>query len=252
LTALCWRVMQPTLGMLWAEAAGHTSYRSTWINVTDGGHYDNLGLVEALRRGAENVVALDASGDSPHTWFTLGGAIALARADAEVKIDIDPSKMIRGNLRSIAPGLTRTQVVQPWAYGTFAQLPGNAKPGHRAQDGPQGANGQTADAPPAATGRTADGSQAPNGEAADPRQSANGQPAGDVLPSSGNLWVCKLGWWNQAPWDVRAYAAGHSTYPCDPTMQQLYDGAEFDAYHELGACTVKAAAKDGKLPLPPY
>ena len=42
-----------TLGMLWAEAAGHTSYRATWINVTDGGHYDNLGLVEALRRGAQ-------------------------------------------------------------------------------------------------------------------------------------------------------------------------------------------------------
>src|SRR5262249_30773119 len=53
--AVCWRVMQPTLGMLWAEAAGHTSYRATWVNVTDGGHYDNLGLVEALRRGARNI-----------------------------------------------------------------------------------------------------------------------------------------------------------------------------------------------------
>ncbi len=66
---------------------------------------------------------------------------------------------------------------------------------------------------------------------------------------SGNIWVCKLGWWDGAPWDVRAYAAGHSTYPCDPTMQQLYDGAEFDAYHELGACSVVAAATDGRLPL---
>src|SRR5215469_6677155 len=37
--AVCWRVMQPTLGLLWAEAAGHTSYRATWVNVTDGGHY---------------------------------------------------------------------------------------------------------------------------------------------------------------------------------------------------------------------
>jgi hypothetical protein len=32
-------------------------------------------------------------------------------------------------------------------------------------------------------------------------------------------------------------------------MQQLYDGAEFDAYHELGACSVVAAAKEGRLPL---
>jgi hypothetical protein len=236
--AVCWRLMQPTLGLLWAEAVGHTSYRATWINVTDGGHYDNLGLVEALRRGAENVVALDASGDSPHTWFTLGGATALARADAEVDITIDPSTMIRSNLRTIAPGLAKTQVIRPWARGRFARLPREAEPGHQALDGPSAANGQTADGLPAANDRPAERSQAPNGQAAD----------GD-LPRTGNLWVCKLGWWNEAPWDVRAYAAGHSTYPCDPTMQQLYDGAEFDAYHELGACSVVDAAKNGQLPL---
>jgi hypothetical protein len=32
-------------------------------------------------------------------------------------------------------------------------------------------------------------------------------------------------------------------------MQQLYDGAEFGAYHELGACSVVAAATEGQLPL---
>jgi hypothetical protein len=214
--AICWRVMQPTLGLLWAEAAGHTSYRATWINVTDGGHYDNLGLVEALRRGAENVVVLDASGDNPHTWYTLGGAMALARADADVDITLDPSAMVRGQWRSVAPGLARTQVVQPWARGTFARQPR-----------PQAANGQTANRP----------------------QAANGQAPDVDLRTTGNLWVCKLGWWDGAPWDVRAYAAGHSTYPCDPTMRQLYDGAEFDAYHELGVHSVVAAATDGRLPL---
>ena len=159
--ALCWRVMQPTLGLLWAEAVGHTSYRATWVNVTDGGHYDNLGLVEALRRGAENVVALDASGDNPHTWFTLGGAIALARADAEVDITIDPSMMIRGKFYGVAPGLGKTQVVRPWAYGTFTRQPRDAEPGNQAPDGPQAANGRTADDPQAA-----DQHQAANGQAA--------------------------------------------------------------------------------------
>ena len=57
-----------------------------------------------------------------------------------------------------------------------------------------------------------------------------------------DIWVCKLGWWDGAPWDVRAYAAGHPSYPCDTTLQQLYDGAEFEAYHELGASAVIAAA----------
>ena len=78
---------------------------------------------------------------------------------------------------------------------------------------------------------------------------ANGQQAHLKLPAAGEIWVCKLGWWEvQAPWDVRAYAAGHSTYPCDSTLQQLYDGAEFEAYHELGAASI-IAAKEGGLPV---
>ena len=220
--AVCWRVMQPTLGLLWAEAAGHTSYRATWVNVTDGGHYDNLGLVEALRRDAKNIVVLDASGDSPHTWFTLGGAMELAWADAEVDIVLDPSEMA-DNGHGVDPSLRPGQVLRPWARGTFTRPPRLVGHGH----------------PP------------PNGrETGNERQSTASYQATARHPlASGNLWVCKLGWWDGAPWDIRAYAAGHSTYPCDPTMQQLYNGAEFDAYHELGACSVVAAAIEGQLPL---
>jgi len=69
------------------------------------------------------------------------------------------------------------------------------------------------------------------------------------LPEEGDIWVCKLGWWTQAPWDVLAYAEGHSTYPCDSTLEQLYDAAEFEAYHELGEAAVRAAAKECTPPL---
>jgi len=186
---LLYHALQPTLGMLYAEAAGHTSYRSTWMCVTDGGHYDNLGLVEALKRapalGITHLLVLDASGDKADTWSTLGGSIALARSDAETEIVINPMRMITPP-KSSAPKLGSGQVVRPWASGTFTQTP-------------------------AGTGwdRT--------------------------------LVVCKLGWWTGAPWDVRAYAAGHPAYPTDSTVEQLYDSAEFDAYRELGACSVKLA-----------
>ena len=56
--------------------------------------------------------------------------------------------------------------------------------------------------------------------------------------------VCKLGWWAGAPWDVRAYAAGHPAYPADSTLEQLYDSAEFDAYRELGACSAGLAMRE--------
>jgi hypothetical protein len=186
-----YQAMQPTLGLLWSEAAGKLSYRSTWMYVTDGGHYDNLGLVAALRRGARHIVVLDASGDKANSWFTLGGAMALARADAGVEIQLDPTAMTRGSVK-LAPG----QVVRPWAHGTFTR-------------------------PSAVSG----------------------------LPSQGEIWVCKLGWWTGAPWDVLSYARGHSTYPCDPTLEQLYDAAEFEAYHKLGEATVLAAANQCTPPL---
>jgi len=187
--ALCYRVMQPTLGLLWAEAAGKLSYRDTWMYVTDGGHYDNLGLVEALRRGADRIVVLDASGDKVDTWSTLGGAIALARADAGVAITLDPTTMC-------PPGLAPGQVAQPWAYGTFT----------RAQPAPG-------------------------------------------LPERGEIWVCKLGWWTGAPWDVLAYARSHPTFPCDSTLEQLFDAVEFEAYHQLGAAAVTDAAAHCGPPL---
>jgi len=200
-----YRLLQPTLGLLRAEAFGQLSYRATWMYVTDGGHYDNLGLVEALRRGAKNIVVLDASGDKADTWFTLGGAIELARTDAGVEINLDPTVMLRGG-RSLAPG----QVMQPWAYGTFCRS-----------------------------------------------ESEPGSKDDSALPRSGQIWVCKLGWWTGAPWDVLAYAKHHPTYPCDSTVEQLYDANEFSAYQELGAATVLNAAsmspsraKPSKLPLP--
>ncbi|HEX4256158.1 MAG TPA: hypothetical protein VH089_13775 [Streptosporangiaceae bacterium] len=188
--AVCWRIMQPTMGMLWAEAAGHTSYRATWINVTDGGHYDNLGLVEALRRQPTHVLALDASGDHANTWSTIGGSIALARMDAGMEIDLDPSTMIT-DLKDKKAG----EVDKPWASGYF-------------------------------------------------------RCRGAAEPSQRNLVVCKLGWWQKAPWDVVAYAHNNPSYPCEPTLQQLYDSREFEAYRALGA---SSAALDFQLapPAPP-
>jgi hypothetical protein len=188
--AIWYRLLQPTLGLLRAEAAGRLSYRATWMYVTDGGHYDNLALVEALRRGVKNILVLDASGDKADTWFTLGGAFELARTDAGVEINLDPTMM-----GQVDPKLAPGQVVRPWAVGTYCR--------------PQSELGSNDDPPP---------------------------------PRTGQIWVCKLGWWTGAPWDVLAYAKQHPTYPCDSTLEQLYDADEFSAYQELGAATVLNAA----------
>ena len=61
--------------------------------------------------------------------------------------------------------------------------------------------------------------------------------------------MCKLGWWDKAPWDVLAYAKDHSTYPCDSTLEQLYDDAEFEAYHQLGEAAAASAAEECEPPM---
>ena len=88
-----WQARQPGPLALLREMAGRTSLTRRWVYVTDGGHYENLGLVEALRRGATEIVVLDASGDAPDSWSAFGLAVQTARADLGVEIDLDPTKM---------------------------------------------------------------------------------------------------------------------------------------------------------------
>jgi hypothetical protein len=90
---VAWQVRQPGSLSLVRELLGRTGLRSRWIYVTDGGHYENLGLVEALRRGATEIIVFDASGDAPHSWTAFGQAVETARTDLGVQIDLDPTPM---------------------------------------------------------------------------------------------------------------------------------------------------------------
>lgn len=77
------------------EVMGRHRVRSKFLYVTDGGHIENLGLLELLRRRCTTVVCLDAAGGSTTRFSTLGEAIALASSELNVTIDIDPSPMGR-------------------------------------------------------------------------------------------------------------------------------------------------------------
>ena len=71
--------------------------------MTDGGHYENLGLVELLRRGCTEIYCFDASNDN---LDALGDAIALARSELGVEIDFesedDPSHLLPDEKTSLA------------------------------------------------------------------------------------------------------------------------------------------------------
>jgi hypothetical protein len=78
------------------ELLGWTSCRDRFVYVTDGGHFDNLGLVELLRRGCTDIYCFDASGGDVDSLATLGEAIAIARSDLGVEVELDSKR--RGDL----------------------------------------------------------------------------------------------------------------------------------------------------------
>ena len=81
---------RPGLSYLAREMAGSSPGRSRYVYVSDGGHFDNLGLVELLARRCDWIFTIDASGDAIDTFGTLGCALAIAEAELGITVDIDP------------------------------------------------------------------------------------------------------------------------------------------------------------------
>jgi hypothetical protein len=79
------------LGSLLGELFAQSNGRSAFVNVSDGGHFDNLGFYELVRRRCPFIIASDAEAD-PHMHFEgLGGAIRKVRADFGVELTVDPA-----------------------------------------------------------------------------------------------------------------------------------------------------------------
>ena len=74
---------RPRLSYLIKEILGWYNVDDRFVFITDGGHWDNTGLVELLRRECDIVYCVDASGDPPGTFVTLHQALALASLELD-------------------------------------------------------------------------------------------------------------------------------------------------------------------------
>ncbi len=72
------------------ELLGLNQLNLPFLYVTDGGHYDNLGAMELLRRGCTEVYCFDASKDE---LDALGDMVSLARSELDVEVEIDPEEL---------------------------------------------------------------------------------------------------------------------------------------------------------------
>jgi predicted acylesterase/phospholipase RssA len=90
-----WTSSSPVIGLfsLIAELFGMTNADSNYVYLSDGGHFENLGIYELVRRRCRLIVAVDVASDKDMAFEDLGNAIRKCATDLHVGIDLDVSRM---------------------------------------------------------------------------------------------------------------------------------------------------------------
>ena len=84
-----------SLKYLTEELFGMADDRSNYVNVTDGGHFENLAIYELIRRRCKLIIACDAECDEAMQFGGLGKMIRLCETDFGAVIDL--------NVKSLRP-----------------------------------------------------------------------------------------------------------------------------------------------------
>ncbi len=160
-----WRV--PPRALL-REVLGRLDETYRWVNVSDGGHIENLAGIELLRRRCRYVIIGDGEEDPEHRFNGLATLIRTARIDLGIHVDIDVDAL-RLDARRLS--------ARHWAVGRIL-YPGESEPGH--------------------------------------------------------LLYLKSSMTGDEDEVIREYRRGQPSFPHEPTADQSFDEAQFEAYRSLG------------------
>jgi hypothetical protein len=97
---MAWQKAGPRIaaGRLFDELAGNTTSTARYVYLSDGGHFENLGIYELVRRRCRFILASDAAQDAGLRFEDLGNAIRKCQADLGIPIELDVSRIrLRGD-----------------------------------------------------------------------------------------------------------------------------------------------------------
>lgn len=77
------------------EAMGRTNKNRGYVYLSDGGHFENLGLYEMVRRRCRQIIVCDAGCDPRVEFDDLGNAVRKIRADFGIDIEFQPPVQVR-------------------------------------------------------------------------------------------------------------------------------------------------------------
>jgi hypothetical protein len=78
---------------LLTEALGLVDAKSANVYLSDGGHFDNLGIYEMIRRRCRYILVVDADADENFTFEDLARSVRFAGIDLDAKIEFESIKM---------------------------------------------------------------------------------------------------------------------------------------------------------------
>ena len=90
-----WRRSGPGFAFyLFDELFGRTTSKGKYVYLSDGGHFENLGAYELVRRRCRYIVVCDAGADPGLSFWDLGSLVRKCRQDFGIRIEIDISPLL--------------------------------------------------------------------------------------------------------------------------------------------------------------
>jgi hypothetical protein len=86
-----WRKPAPRIGLasILSELLGLTDAGARFLYLSDGGHFENLGVYELVRRRCRLIVVVDSSADSAQAFGDLGNAVRKCQTDFNIPIELN-------------------------------------------------------------------------------------------------------------------------------------------------------------------
>jgi predicted acylesterase/phospholipase RssA len=163
---------------------------ASYSELSDGGHFDNLGIYELVRRRAKLIMAFDAEADGETNLASLVSVVQRVRDDFDAIIDLErcADHLVPRLDEALFPPGAR------WTDAPYFSAPITYSGGERAR-----------------------------------------------------LIYVKASLLRKLSFLAKAYRAANSDFPHQSTLDQFFDGSQFEAYRELGFRSTVAAIEQLKL-----
>jgi hypothetical protein len=176
------------------ELLGRTNAQGRYVSLSDGGHFDNLGLYEVVLRRCRYALVCDAGQDEKFAFEDLGNAIRKVRIDFGIPIEFAHRILIQ-------PRSAADEKMHGHMFYCAVALIRYDRVDHRYAD-----SKTMKDARPAETGMLV-----------------------YIKPTIGQLDAS-----TPLPYDVYSYSRQEQSFPHQSTADQWFSESQFESYRALG------------------